>query len=114
MCQLPSKSTAIDDAADHSPSERRAELLAIEVGHLARLAFADRAISNADLKGWLAGTASTRVGRLSDDTKCKVPVGEPGARVSSNVRPSGPAPAHLSVVMAALDHGWHRASITPS
>ena len=51
---------------------------------------------------------------MSDDTKCKVPVGEPGARVSTNVRPSGPSPAHLSVVLAALDHGWHRASITPS
>ena len=51
---------------------------------------------------------------MSDDTKCKVPVGEPGHRVSTNVRPSGPAPALLSVVLAALDHGWHRASVTPS
>jgi hypothetical protein len=107
-------SAAIDDPTDHNPSERKAELLAVELGHWARLAFPDRAIANEDLKGWLAGASSTRIGRFSDDTKCKVPVGEPDARVSSSVRPSGPAPSHLSVVMAALDHGWHRASITPS
>jgi hypothetical protein len=109
-----SSSAAIDDACDHSSSEREAEQLALKVGHLAALAFKDRAISASNLKGWLTGEASVRIARLSDGTKCKVPVGEPGARVATNVRPSGPAPAHLSVVLAALDHGWHRASITPS
>jgi hypothetical protein len=82
-------SAAIDDPTDHNPSERKAELLAVELGHWARLAFPDRAIANEDLKGWLAGASSTRIGRFSDDTKCKVPVGEPDARVSSSVRPSG-------------------------
>eukprot|EP00966_Prymnesium_polylepis_P320358 7376731-Prymnesium_polylepis.2 len=92
----------------------RACALAYEIGALAKVAFKDRAITNDDLKGWLAGEAHVRVARMSDDTKCKVPVGEPGARVATNVRPSGPAPALLSVALAALDHGWHRASITPS
>ena len=114
MRQLPSASLAVDDPTDHSPSEYRAEQLALQVGELAARAFKDRAISADDLKGWLAGEAYVRIARLSDDTKCKVPVGEPGARVSTGVRPSGPAPAHLSVVLAALDHGWHRASMTPS
>jgi hypothetical protein len=109
-----SASTAIADATDHSSSEREAEQLALKIGHLAALTFKDRAISASDLKGWLVDESYARVMRLSDDTKCKVPVGEPGARVATNVRPSGPAPAHLSVVLAALDHGWHRASITPS
>ena len=114
MSRLPSESTAIGDARDHSSSEREAEQLALKVGHLAALAFKYRGIPANDLKGWLSGEASVRIARMSDDTKCKVPVGEPGARVSTNVRPSGPSPAHLSVVLAALDHGWHRASITPS
>ena len=40
--------------------------------------------------GWLEGEPYVRVARLSDDTKCKVPVGEPGARVSTTVRPYVP------------------------
>ena len=81
----------------------RAVALAYEIGSLARTAFADRTITVDDLTGWLDGESYVRVARLSDDTKCKVPVGEPGARVSTTVRPSGPAPALLSVALAALD-----------
>lgn len=92
----------------------RAVTLTYKIGSLSKRAFADRAITTDDLKGWLQGESCVRVARLSDDTKCKIPVGEPGARVSTAVRPSGPAPSHLSVALAALDHGWHRASITPS
>ena len=102
----------VEGASDSDVS--RAIALAYEIGSLTRTAFADRAITVDDLKGWLDGESYVRVARLSDDTKCKVPVGEPGARVSTTVRPSGPAPALLSVALAALDHGWHRAAITPS
>ena len=86
MSRLPSESTAIGDARDHSSSEREAEQLALKVGHLAALAFKYRGIPANDLKGWLSGEASVRIARMSDDTKCKVPVGEPGARVSTNER----------------------------
>ena len=44
MARLPSASTAIDDAADHNDSEHKAEQLALQIGALAKQAYADRAI----------------------------------------------------------------------
>jgi len=46
--------------------------------------------------------------RGSQDDKCKVPTGEPGAPVATNVRPTGPCLAHVAVIPKGSDHGWHK------
>ena len=51
---------------------------------------------------------------VSSDDKAKAPVGEPGKPVDVGVRPASKSLCHENVELLALDHGWHRASITPS
>ena len=51
---------------------------------------------------------------VSSDDKAKAPAGEPGKPVDVGVRPASKSLCHENVELLALDHGWHRASITPS
>ena len=55
-----------------------------------------------------------RVVRTTNDDKAKTPCGEPKHAVSTGVRPSAPCPAHILSKMVALDHDWHRCSLTPT
>ena len=70
-------------------------------------------LSTEDIKMWLTATAERMV-RVSNDDKCKVPTGEPGNPVGTNVRAMAPAVTLLSVRLLMMDHSWHRASITPT
>mmetsp|Transcript_37677 Transcript_37677/g.112456 ORF Transcript_37677/g.112456 Transcript_37677/m.112456 type:complete len:1111 (-) Transcript_37677:584-3916(-) len=59
-------------------------------------------------------STNARTVRLSNDDKCKVPTGEPDCPVGTNVRPMAAALAARTVQLRAMDHSWHRASITPT
>ena len=52
--------------------------------------------------------------RLSNDDKCKVPTGEPDNPVGANVRAMAAAVVVKAMRLLAMDHSWHRASITPT
>ena len=57
----------------------------------------DAAISTGDIERYLTATLE-RIVRVSNDDKCKVPTGEPGNPVGTNVRPMAAGVALKSVV----------------
>ena len=69
-------------------------------------------ISTDDVKAYL--DTNKRIVSLSNDDKCKVPTGEPNNPVGANVRAMAAAVVLKAVRLLAMDHSWHRASISPS
>lgn len=98
---------------EHREQQDRARQAGQGSGWGAVLNNPDAAISTGDIERYLTATLE-RIVRVSNDDKCKVPTGEPGNPVGTNVRPMAAGVALKSVRLLAMDHSWHRASITPT
>jgi len=98
---------------EHRQQQDRARQAGQGIGWGAVLNNPDAAISTGDIERYLTATLE-RIVRVSNDDKCKVPTGEPGNPVGTNVRPMAAGVALKSVRLLAMDHSWHRASITPT
>ena len=70
-------------------------------------------ISDAAIDGYIGASAKPGTAAPTQRLQRKVPIGEPGAPVGTNEAERGGARARL-VALQALDHDWHRASVTPT